>query len=296
MPLRKQKLKVRAAKPEPKKDKKLLISLAVIFVILTVIGVVLDNYGNNLVSEGQQEKEKILSAYRGTLTPAYTINLSQPFMVSIGTISTNYTADELTNGVDLTNFIHIEVHQKIVSFPVRFAFEGNIIHIYAEIKDENNETIGRVTDNDWWAATPQNTPSVWDRNYNAYAFELIDGNKIPVLQISMGQQNRIDIGFSLFSQGLSCYFGITMGAFFGQISDEDLQQIRSSTLFVYPSSDHIGELKDSTGYPTNNVLAGVNGKIQIGNNLVITGKILSVLFGISVAGLLLDVLRKRGKE
>ena len=217
-------------------------------------------------------------------------------MVSIGTISTDYTVDELANWVDLTHFIHIEENQKTVTFPVKFAFEGNIVHVYAEIKDNNNVTIGTVNDNNWWAANPENIASVWDRNYNAYAFELIDENKIPVLQISLGQQNKIDIGFSLFSQGLPYYFGITTGTFIGGVSDEDLQQIRSSTLFLYPSDDHIGELRNSTGYPTNNVLASVNGKIQLGNGLAITGNILTAIFGISLGSLILDVLRKKGKK
>jgi len=221
--------------------------------------------------------------------------LSQPFTVSIGTISTNFTVDELVNGIDLTNFIHIEVNQKIVIFPVKFTLEGNIIHVYAEIKDENNKTIGKVIDNDWWVANPQSTASVWDRNYNAFAFELIDGNKIPVLQISMRQQNKIDIGFSLYSQGLPYYFGITMGTLIGQPSDEDLQQIRSSTLFLYPSDDFIGELRDSTG-STNNILADVNKKIQLGNNLAIIGSILAAIFGISVGSFIIAVLRERGKK
>lgn len=291
----KQRRKVRAAKTKPKKDKKLMVFLGAIFIMLTVIGIILHYHGNNVVFEGRQEKEKILSAYRGTLTPTYSINLSQPFTVSIGTISTNFTVDELVNGIDLTNFIHIEVNQKIVIFPVKFTLEGNIIHVYAEIKDENNKTIGKVIDNDWWVANPQSTASVWDRNYNAFAFELIDGNKIPVLQISMRQQNKIDIGFSLYSQGLPYYFGITMGTLIGQPSDEDLQQIRSSTLFLYPSDDFIGELRDSTG-STNNILADVNKKIQLGNNLAIIGSILAAIFGISVGSFIIAVLRERGKK
>lgn len=289
------KRKTQAAKAA--RHKRFVITIGVILSVLLVLGAFLNNYGNTvLVPDGQQEREKIISAYRGTLTPAYTINTSEPFTVSIGTISTTYTADEFAAVIDLTKLIHIVENNQTVSLPVGITFENNIVHVFAEIKDENNEIIGKVVDNDWWTASPQGTASIWDRNYNAYAFELIDGDKMPVLQLLIGQPNRVDIGFSLFSQGLSFYFGITTGIIFGSLGPEDFQRIRSSTLFRYPSSEHLGELVNSTGYPTSNVLAGANAKIQLGRTLSIVGTIFMAIFGVGFGSLVLDkLLRKNAR-
>jgi hypothetical protein len=258
-----------------------VMAIDMILGLLLVLGTVLAAYGNLvLVPDGRQEREEKISAYRGTLTPAYTINTSEPFTVSIGTLSTNYTADELDAGIDLTKHICIEAGGQTVSLPVSTTFENNIVHVFAEIKDENNEIIGKVVDNDWSTVSPESTASVWDRNYNAYAFELIDGDKMPVLQLLIGQPNRIDIGFSLFSQGISIYFGITTGTMFNPSTPEDFQRIRSSTLFKYPSSEHLGELVNSTGYPTSSILADANAKIQLGVAFSIAGTIFIAIFGV----------------
>jgi len=106
-------LKKKPVLKKSSKNKLIIISACFVFIILTVFGAFLSVYGNStLIYEGQQEKESILSAYRGTLTPTYPINISQPFIVSIGTIYTSYTVDELAKGIDLTKFIiYAQPHQ-----------------------------------------------------------------------------------------------------------------------------------------------------------------------------------------
>ena len=106
------KKKRRKTKNNSNKKRDLGILLGIIF----VMGVFLNHYGNAfLIPEGEQEKQELLTAYRGTLTPIYTINLTEPFIVSIGTISTSFTSEQLRNGIDLTEFIHIEENNQVVS-------------------------------------------------------------------------------------------------------------------------------------------------------------------------------------
>jgi len=54
----KQRRKVRAAKTKPKKDKKLMVFLGAIFIMLTVIGIILHYHGNNVVLKGVKKKRK----------------------------------------------------------------------------------------------------------------------------------------------------------------------------------------------------------------------------------------------
>jgi hypothetical protein len=203
--------KRKQAKPNKYKTKgrsKLIVFLCAFFIVLTIFGVFLNNYGSNLKTNGEQERDRLIANYRGTLTPSYNINVSKLFIVSIGTISTGYTASELATGIDLSRFIHIDFGNQTVEFPFRLSFDNNLIHVYATIKDKNNQTIGTINDNDWWSANPQNIASLYSRNYNSYAFELIDENRMPVLQVLLDKPNEIDLGVNLLSQGLPYYFGI----------------------------------------------------------------------------------------
>jgi hypothetical protein len=271
------------------KHDKFLIIIGAILIFITVLGAGLITWGNNiLVPEGQKEKEQISSTYRGTLTPAFSIDLSKPFDVSVGTITYGFTAQELSSGIDLVDKV---IHIENVTLPIQITFENNIIHVNATITDSNGQIIGKIRDNDWWSANSEYNPSIWDRNYNSYAFELKDENDLPVLQVLMGQQNKIEIGFTLLAQGIPYYFGLN-GTKLG-VTHDDYATIHSSTLFKYPSTDCLGELKNSEGYPVNNVFASANEKIATGNILSTTGTILTIVFGFSFGGLCFEELRKR---
>jgi len=74
--------------------------------------------------------------------------------------------------------------------------------ISTEIKNENGETIAKIADNHWVVNT--NAVIASDRNYNAYAFEVINSDLIPVLQVVLQDQNRIYIG------GFFCFENTTL--------------------------------------------------------------------------------------
>ncbi len=156
-----------------------------------------------LVPEGQQEKQNVIFAVRGKLISPYAINISEPFTISIGTLSTSHilTASELANGIDLTRFINIVWNNETVSFPLQIHFSNNTLLVSAVVRDASDRILVNIIDNEWKSESPDSM-LIWDRNYNAYAFEVIDRDKIPVLQILMRENNSILIGLSLFAQGI----------------------------------------------------------------------------------------------
>lgn len=133
---------------------------------------------------------------------------------------------------------------------------------------------------------------IWDRNYNSYAFELIDSNHIPALQVLMGANNTISFGFSLFAQRVPDYFGITTGTYFGSLRAKDLQKIKSSTLFKYPSSDYPTEMLNSTEYPSSNMISEANTKVQLGHTLSIFGGVLIAIFGVGMPLVIAGYIKK----
>ncbi len=74
-----------------------------------------------------------------------------------------------------------------------------------------------------------------------------------------------------------------------------ISTVRSKRLFKYPSEDRIGELMNSTVIE-NSLLSSVNEKIQSGNNFVIAGNVIMILFGFSVAGVIVECVRKKLKN
>jgi hypothetical protein len=109
-------------------------------------------------------------------------------------------------------------------------------------------------DNEWKSVNPDSL-DIWDRNYNSYAFEVIDSNKIPVLQVIMGHENELLIGGSFYNQGIPIFATLTNG--FSFISDWNIssrmwQEFRDSTIFKYPSVSHLGEIKSLPSHDWSN--------------------------------------------
>ncbi|MGA2309807.1 MAG: hypothetical protein ABSG57_09715 [Candidatus Bathyarchaeia archaeon] len=287
--------------PRRKKSRKLavLIIASVILGLFLILGAIFNDYGNTvLIPDGQNEKANLLTAVRGQLTSPFVINTSEPFDLWLGGMGTSYTYSELVNGIDLTRFVHIEVGNQTVQFPVQINLTNNQLCVSATIKNANNETLVNVIDNQWHAVEP-NSMLIWDRNFNSYAFELIDPNGIPALQILLGSQNTINIGFSLFSQGIPDYFGITTGTFLGGVTSADIQQIRNSTLFKYPSAQYPCEMLNSTGYPQDKSVSNIDAKIQLGHSLSITGIVLMAIAGVGFPFIIAEYVlmwRKKREE
>ncbi len=252
----------------------------VVLALLLVSSVTLTTYCSLiLVPEGQQEKQNLIFAVFGKLTSPYSINLSEPFTVSIGTMSTTFllSATDLANGIDLTRCVNIVRNEQTVSLPVQIHFNDSRLLVSAGIKDANNDVLVSIVDNVWKSEGPTSN-LIYDRNYNAYAFELLDQDRVPALQISLGYNNTILIGFSLFAQGIPYFFGMTTGTI-GGATAEDLPRMRSSTLFKYPSLEYPNEMMNDTGNPSSNLLSSANGKIQYGTALAIIGGVVSPLLG-----------------
>ena len=217
-------------------------------VVLLIVGAILVIVGQTLFAEGWQERQNALSSNRGEISPSSAIDPTKPLFVELGGLGNNFNVTELANGIDLTRLFHLQQGNKTFNnFPVQISFVGNKLSISAEIKNSDNATIARIVDNNWATVNPD-TLLIWDRNYNSYAFEVIDSNKIPVLQVLLAGQNRILIGCNLWQQGIAAFFTLTKGFSFysdGNVTQEKIQDLRSSTIFKYPSNKHLGETVDN---------------------------------------------------
>lgn len=266
------------------------------------LGILLIFFGYNVWNDASAQEQKALNPTSGTLTPPYKIDPTQPIYVQVGGFGNNFTIDELKKGIDLTRFIRIDNNNETVQFPIKITFgeDGNI-QVSAIITDANGNILARIVNNEWKAPSSDST-LIWYKNYNAYAFEVIDSNKIPVLQVVMGEKNTILIGFSPYLQGIPIFATLTHGFnMFPNITSTELQEMRDATIFYYPSESHLGQMKDipdfnsdffspsPASYPPSNPLAeSANGKI-LGATMIIVGGIIGAFVG-------MDTIRERMKK
>ena len=252
-------------------SKKARIGLLIVSTLLSVIGAMVLVEGQNLTSVGYQEKENAIMAKTGELAP-FEVDKSQPFDLIFGNVIFVYRSADLVEGIDLNRAIEVEG----VSYPIQIEFADTKLLVSAEIKNANNVTIAKIVDNQW--AISPDPLLVRDRNYNAYAFEVIDSDLVPVLQVIMVGNNRILIGFIAYGESQRVLVTEEAGIITNP-SEETINAFKDSTLFLYPSSNHLGEMRN-TDYLSDSPLLEANRKITEGNILQVIGVILTGAFGI----------------
>jgi hypothetical protein len=208
---------------------------------------------------------------KGELNP-FKVDLSKNFNIILGNVGLVNSAQEIAKGIDFNRFLNFGI-----SYPVQIKFNQNRISVSAEIKDQDNKTIAKITDNQW--AVSPDPLLVRDRNYNAYSFEVIDSDLVPILQIQMTGDNTIMIGFSSYGKNGRMIVTQSSGININP-SEQAIEEIKNSTLFIYPSSNHLGEMVNPM-QPINDPLTEPNRTILLGNTLQIVGIILTGSFSVS---------------
>jgi hypothetical protein len=68
-----------------------------------------------------------------------------------------------------------------------------MLSISANITNSENEVVAYIQNNTWKSVSPDSM-QIGDRNYNAYAFEIVDMNYVPIFNVRIVGPNDIQIG------------------------------------------------------------------------------------------------------
>jgi hypothetical protein len=192
----------------------LLISFGVIFGVLSPIVIF---YGSDLTKSG-------IGGLTGKLTPPQ-VNFTQSFEVYFDSVVVVYGADQLKSGVDLATPVQLGDYA-----PIKIAISNGKLLVSAEVRDQNGEVVAKIHNNDW---SVNNNPVIAnDRNYNDYAFEVMDSDRIPVLQVYMASNNTIYVN-GLFYLGSERILAAPNIMDFNP-SDAEINQYLTP-IFMYPS-------------------------------------------------------------
>lgn len=253
--------------------------IAIVIIILGVLGLATAAFGAFFLTVGWGERQNAIAISKGELNP-FKVDMSKPFEViyggSLGIVYDN--PYDLEDGINLSRVISFGSCYAGNNFKIHFV--DNKLSVTDEIKNSDNVTIAQIVDNNWKA--DPNSQLFYARNYNAYAFEIIDSDQTPITQVIMVGPNKLQIG------GLLCYneFGPIYALSTGIMADpsnEDLHSLINTKIFRYPATnpDNLGKMVNSL-YPESDPLSESMWIIIASCIMIIVGTIggtLGVLFG-----------------
>ena len=230
-------------------------------IAVLIIGAFLVPIGSAIFVEGWDLRQRAIMTLNGELNP-FPIDLTKPFVVAISKISGNLTDKtfsiaDLAKGIDLRQIFPAN----FTSNQFKIDFIDNRLSISADIRNSDGTRIAQIINNEWKTVDPS-TLLFWDRNHNAYAFEIIGSDGIPTLQVMIVGPNRIQIGGLFYTETGSLYFepvpdGAVIYVNAGNEHRERNAIVPIPKVFKYPAltnSDNLGKMTDSY-YPSSNPLA-----------------------------------------
>jgi hypothetical protein len=242
----------------------------VLIIIVGLLGVpsaILIPYGFHLM--GMEIREM-----KGELIP-FEVDPQKPIEVQIGGFHVHTTMDKLSEGFNLSRYVNLEGY----NYPFRIELKDGRFLASVEVLNANGEVVARIVDNQW--VVNENTVIARDRNYNAYAFEVIDSNLVPVIQVIFAPQNKMYLGGLFYTPTSSILFTPNV-TIIGPSSDDISEHIQP--IFRYPSEEYLGVMVDQPA-PINRSIWF----ISVGVSLLILCSLLS-------SGLLIQEKRRRTKR
>jgi len=155
------------------------------------------------------------------------IDYQKPFELHLGSNVFVYNISELNEGINLRNVIDLGF-----DYPFRIRFDNGTLLISAEVRNQAGDLVAQIVDNSW--AVNSNSTIAHDKNYNEYAFEVINSNSTPVLQVSIRNFNEVHVGGLFYVPNGRLLIGSSAIIF--NPSNYDIKE-ELKPMFKYPSYD-----------------------------------------------------------
>lgn len=155
------------------------------------------------------------------------IDYQKLFKLYLGSNVFIYNLSQLSDGINLRDIIDLGF-----DYPFRIRFDEGKLLISAEVRNQAGDLVAKITDNEW--AVNSDPKIAHDKNFNEYAFEVIDSNSIPVLQVSIRNFNEIHVGGFFYVSNGKLLVG-SQAMIFNPSDSEIKEELRP--MFKYPSYD-----------------------------------------------------------
>jgi hypothetical protein len=210
--------------------------------ILIILGIIISTYALTMIPTQVQTQQQIeleerqakIDALQGNSNP-YLIDMTKTFTYHLGKdgVTGEVPPETLANGFKAPN----DDFQLNGALPIEIKIVDNHLSISANITNANNEIVGEIRDNAWKDTMTQSLLNLYDKNSNNFAFEVVDKDKTPLLQIYFMGPNELDItGFFHTSDGSLTV--VTDNSVYANPSVKPVLE----PFFLYPSDSHPSEL------------------------------------------------------
>lgn len=238
-----------------------------------LIGIIIATIGGCLVTYGWQLRNMEIMAMKGEIIP-FEVDPNRSIEIQIGGIHVITTLDQLSEGFNLTRYVNLGF-----DYPFQIRLKERKFLTSIEIRNMDGEIVAKIVDNQW--VVNSNPVIARDRNYNAYAFEVIDSDLIPVIQVVFTAHNKMYLG-GLFYVPNGRMLVTPNVTIFGPSSEDISENIER--IFVYPSEQHLGEMVNQPR------------PIMESEKLIFIGVILSILGTVFSSGSWIQGKRKKAKQ
>jgi hypothetical protein len=221
-----------------------------IFAMIGVVGVFLIGYGWHL--RGIE-----IGIMKGEILP-FNVDPNEDIEVQVGGVHVVTTFDGLSEGFNLTRYVYLGF-----DYPFQIKFQNGKFLISTVIRNEEGEIIAKIANNSW--VVNDNHIIARDRNYNSFAFEVIDSDLNPVIQVIFSPNNKMYLGGLYYVP--SGRMLLTPEATILNPSSSQIAE-KTQPIFVYPSEKNLGLMVNGIPWITTSLWV-----IAIGFSLSILGAI-----------------------
>lgn len=248
---------------------------------LLVFGATLIAISAFLIPYGFVLQENWNKMMTGKLIP-FQVNDKEPFNVTVGGFTAITSINELKNGFNMSRYFFINN----ITFPFQLSFRDGQLYVSGEIRNSNGDFVARIVNNEWQVNPDQFIAA--ERNYNSYAFEVIDASTlVPVFQVVITPNNKILVCGVFYGGNYALLNMLNDTSILSSLDSKDesgrmfsdIIKDYNQTLFQYPSQNHLGELVANSLYafsPTpqfvSPMIVIIVGCILLGVGTVSTGK------------------------
>ena len=175
----------------------------------------------------------------GKLLP-FGIDSQKPIEIQCGGFHIHMTLDQLSKGFNMSRYFNLVGFD----YPFHITLKDQRFLVSVDIINTNGETIAKIVNNHW--AVNNNPVIAYDRNYNSYAFEVINSDLVPTIQVVFKPQNKMYLGGFFFSPNWAVLL-LPNDTSIINPSPADLNE-SLPRIFKYPSKEHLGEMVEPIPY------------------------------------------------
>jgi|GEM_PF-6165762 hypothetical protein len=206
-----------------KKTNKVIIFLVTIIIIPCIISYIFfylqkkDDQGGYLL-EGSLERKPV--------------DPEERFTVQLGQFVIMASYNDLVNGINLRKWVNIGY-----DYPINIKIDNGNLLVTASFNDKSGKLIAQIVDNNWTI----NKDNYCDRNFSTNALEVVDANKVPLLQVDIKTGNNIFIGGVFYFPNIRLFMSSSDSTLTGDPTfDDEIALKKIKRIFKYPSTQYLG--------------------------------------------------------